>query len=273
MSKKVSIILPYYNRKKLLIETLNSYNKFYSKYNFEIIIVDDSSRKPEQLYDIPSLYKSLDIKVIRIDKKKNKTEVNPCLPYNIGVRYSSGDILILSSPETFHTNDIFKLCNNFEELNDEKYYLFSVFCCTNEKLKNNIIENNYNIDEKIINLFNQNMSKDIYFNKYGSWYLHGKYKDSKLNFLTALTRNNYYKLSGFDERFRYGTGFDDNEFLNRLKLIINNFVYFDDCYAIHANHSVSYHIKRTTNRTLYKKKLKYKENDNWGKSKYIKIIK
>ena len=50
-------------------------------------------------------------------------------------------------------------------------------------------------------------------NEYGSWYLHSEYNKSDLNFFTCITRNNYYKLCGFDERYRFGTGFDDNEFL------------------------------------------------------------
>ena len=47
--KKISIILPYYNRKTLLLHTLKSFEHFYCDKNIEIVIVDDSSDEEERL--------------------------------------------------------------------------------------------------------------------------------------------------------------------------------------------------------------------------------
>ena len=100
---KVSIILPYYNRKALILLTLKSFEHFYCEQDVEVVIVDDGSDDDHRLED--SLDFNLDIKLIRLD---NKNGINPCYPYNVGVRESSGDILILSSPETFHTTNVFR---------------------------------------------------------------------------------------------------------------------------------------------------------------------
>jgi len=268
MDKKVSIILPYYNRKKLILNTLKSLEYFYGrKYNLEVVIVDDVSNDEHRLEN--DLNFDLDIKLIRLE---NKNGINPCYPYNVGVRESNGDIIILSSPETFHSTNIYDITNNFSELNNNTYLLFSVFCVTDLNLINDLlIDFGANIKSFDNNkkLFYQNLGENGYDfnNRYGSWYLHSKYRASGLNFFTALTREKYYELSGFDERFRAGTGFDDDEFKDRLIQSGVNFIYYDDTVAIHVNHEIVNNAAPTTNQSLYHytKTNKYLKNDLWGK--------
>jgi glycosyltransferase involved in cell wall biosynthesis len=268
MGKKISIILPYYNRKKLILNTLKSFEYFYQNKNIEIIIVDDMSSEEHRLEN--SLNFNLDIKLIRLTVKNG---INPCYPYNVGVRESSGDIIILSSPETLHTSDIFEISNNFEKLNDNTYLLFSVFCLT----KNNIIDsiiNTENFDESvniinsIIPKFYENLGELGYSfnNKFGSWYTHSNYRPSGLNFFTAITREKIFQMSGFDERFRFGTGYDDDEFKERLIESGTNFIYYDNAIAIHINHEVVNNSAPTTNHGIYlmSKDDKYVKNDLWG---------
>ena len=264
----VSIILPYYNRKPLLLKTLQSFDYFYSHRDIEIVIIDDGSNKEHRLDDLQVKVKT---KVIRLE---NKNGINPCYPYNVGVRHSSGDILILSSPETFHTEDMFKITNNFSALNSNTYLLFSVFCVTQPDIITDVLseENFAIVAEKM-----RNFVPDLYFNlgengypfnnRYGSWYLHSEIRPSGLNFFTAIKREKYYELSGFDERFRFGTGFDDNEFKDRLLESNTKFIYYDDAVAIHLNHEVVNNTSPTTNQFVYQNSLtnKYKKNDEWGK--------
>ena len=117
--RKVSIILPYYNRKRLLMRSLTSFEELYAPfgdelYNLEIVIVDDSSDEENRLEDLVKMF-DLNIKLIRLE---NKNGINPCYPYNVGVRESSGDIIILSSPETFHTTDMFKVSKKRRIINN-----------------------------------------------------------------------------------------------------------------------------------------------------------
>lgn len=266
--KKVSIILPYYNRKTLILHTLKSFEYFYRGKNIEIVIVDDCSDDEHRLES--ELNFDLDIKLIRL---QNKNGINPCYPYNVGVRHSNGEILILSSPETFHTTNVFDISNNFAELNDKTYLLFSVFCLTDTNIISSLINNSdFNNNIKIIEDVKNNFYLNLgelgypYNNKFGSWYLHSKFRDSGLNFFTAITKQKYYDMSGFDERFRFGTGFDDDEFRDRLKETNTNFIYYDEALAIHINHSIVNNASPTTNSNIYfmSKNNKYQYNDLWG---------
>lgn len=247
---------------------MKSLEHFYANKDVEVVIVDDCSKDEHRVDN--HLFK-IKTRVIRIE---NKNGINPCYPYNVGVRESSGDILILSSPETFHTTDMFTLTNNFEHLTNDSYLLFSVFCITQSGMINSILnEPDFN---KVIDTiknntpnFYTNLGENGYpfNNRFGSWYLHSQIRPSGLNFFTAITREKYYNMSGFDERFRFGTGFDDDEFKNRLVESNTKFIYYDDATAIHVNHEVVNNAAPTTNQSVYQLSMinKYKKNDEWGK--------
>jgi glycosyltransferase involved in cell wall biosynthesis len=271
----VSIIMPYYNRIDKIKKTLDSFQHFYGNIkNIEVVVVDDGSSKYHKLDNLITKY-TFSIKLINLHMKSKPTEVNPCYPYNVGVKHSIGNIIILSSPETFHTSNMFEVTNNFEKLNDNSYLLLSTFCCTNSNIIDMITNNNYELSNDIKNLFisklgegtfSNGVKRPDFNNEYGSWYLHSKYKKSGLNFFTCLTRNLYYKLCGFDEKYRYGTGYDDNEFLERLKSIVpeTNFVYYDNAISIHIDHEIVHDLPPTLNEHIYNKKQLYVPNNNWG---------
>lgn len=281
---KISLILPYYNRKPYLKATLETLHFFYGKdtlnnlnYSLEIVIVDDCSSEFHRIEDLVERYLHvLDIKIIRLVTKDGS---NPCKIYNIGVRNSSGEIIVMSSPETLHTCSLFELAN-FRLLRNNQYYCFSVFCPTSLDV------NNYLLSEKSVSAkmrfiaslkphLTENIGKngrESFANEHGSWYLHSRWRPSHLNFLTAMRRELYFDISGFDERFRKSTGFDDNEFLDRLlPRVGDNILYFDDACAFHLNHSPVYgHGDPVGNQGLYNRILtgkepRYQPNDDWGK--------
>jgi hypothetical protein len=84
--------------------------------------------------------------------------------------------------------------------------------------------------------------------------------------MTAITREKFVSLSGFDERFRFGTGFDDNEFKDRLVETGTKFIYYDEFVGIHVNHEIVNNASPTTNFSLYEaiKHNKYQTNNIWG---------
>lgn len=267
--KKVSIILPYYNRLDHLVTTLESFEYFYQNKNLEIVIVDDGSDENNRLEHIVITY-DLNIRLIRLE---NKNGINPCYPYNVGVRESSGDIIILSSPETFHTSDMFTTTNNFEKLNDNTYLILSVFCLTNKNILEDTVSNSFIYKLRTVDGAKPNFYNNLgelgypYNNKFGSWYSHSEIRPSNLNFFSILTRNKYYEISGFDERFRNGTGFDDDDFRDRLIESGVEFIPYDDAVAIHMDHEVVNNANPVTNAELYSfvKNNKYKKNDLWGR--------
>jgi len=265
-----SIILPYYNRKELLKLTLDSFQYFYSgNPNLEIVIVDDFSNDANRIEDLCAQY-DLKFQLVRIE---NKTGINPCYPYNVGVRKSTGDIVVLSSPETLHTTNMFEISDNFRNLNDRTYLQFSVFCLTDEISKDVISSDAWFYNKlDFINrqklLFYENLGERGYSfnNSYGSWYTHSRVHPSCLNFFSALTRDNYYKLGGFDERFRSGTGYDDVEFRDRVLKLVDHTVWVDDAVAIHMDHEMVGN-KINTNEDLFNRTQLldcYGCNDLWG---------
>jgi len=104
--------MAYYNRRKLLEETLKSIQRSKFK-NYEIIVVDDAST--ERIDDLP-------VKVIRLEQK-DKWYHNSCVPYNIGFSQCSGDLIIIQNAECLHYSNIINYVKN--NLNETNYLSFS----------------------------------------------------------------------------------------------------------------------------------------------------
>ena len=67
---KSSLLLPTYNRKDLLYNSLKSFEYFYSNnHSFEIVLVDDCSSINHQFPTVCEDFPSLNIKYFRIDQK------------------------------------------------------------------------------------------------------------------------------------------------------------------------------------------------------------
>jgi len=273
MSKSVSLILPYYNRKNYLQVTLDSFEYLYAdRDDFQIVIVDDKSDEQHRVENFVTKYNELNIKVIRIENKKG---INPCYPVNVGVRESDGDVILLSSPEIFHTCNIFDISNSFSDITDNNYLQFSVFCTTESSINDSLLKPDMELKHKydLINTIKYTFYTYLgcngvsFNNNMGSWYTHSEIKNDCFNFLSACTRKTYYELGGFNEIFVNGTGYDDTDFRDRvLEYVNSDVVWYDDFVAIHIDHpSVS--NDNNTNLSLYNntRDQKYGKNDDWGR--------
>ena len=271
--KLVSLILPYYNRKYYLKIVLDSFLFHYKFRNdLQIVIVDDKSNNENRVEDLITNYNNLNIKLIRIENKKG---INPCYPYNVGVKHSDGDVIILSSPDIIHINNIFEMSNNFELLHNKSYLQFSVFCVTDSYIKNVLLHEGTSFKDKndfIKNIISHRFYSDLgnsgypYSNSLGAWYTHSKFKNDCYNFVSACTKDTYYAISGFNELFLNGAGYDDADFRDRLMIYINNnVIWYDDFVAIHIDHPAVTN-DNNSNFILYKKlKIEgYKKNNEWG---------
>ena len=92
---KFSIIIPYYNKKNQIELTLNGFEKYYSKYNIEVIIGDDKNLKKDNINDIINNY-SFPIKIIKL---LDNNIINPTYIFNSCLSHIEGDIIILQSSE------------------------------------------------------------------------------------------------------------------------------------------------------------------------------
>ena len=231
---KISIVTAYYNRKKQFYETLKSIANSKFK-NFELIVVDDCSLPEHRLEEYLKEFSFL--KIIRIEKE-NKWHINSCVPYNIGIREAVGDIIILQNPECLHVHDVLTYVN--ENIDDSKYITISTYALDEESTQTQL--KNYDINT--IKKFIEKSPQELEIRNKGQhmgWYNHSKFRPTHYHFCSAITKKNMNKLNGFDERYSYGIGYEDNEFLERVKRLKLKLSIADDILVIHQYHPKVYY--------------------------------
>lgn len=232
----ISICMAYFNRKRQLIKSLESISKSAIK-DFEIIIVDDGSDDFNTLAikEIPEILQSKTI-IIKINKNK-KTWYNSCIAYNIAFSAASGDIIIIQNPEIFHFGDVLLTASN---VTDKEYFTFHTLAL-NETDTNMFYEKI--TDDEITNFIKPIISNTTHIipghNPYDGqtiWYNHKNFRPNHYHFLSAITKNNLYKLGGFDERYQNDHSWDDNEFLARIDRLNLNKIFIEWPVGIHLYH-------------------------------------
>tara|TARA_Y100000034_G_scaffold130671_1_gene189653 strand:+ start:3883 stop:4695 length:813 start_codon:yes stop_codon:yes gene_type:complete len=212
-----SIVMAYHNRKPLLLHTLRSIAASTQAKYTEVIIVDDGSSDDHRLEDIVDDYPFV-IKLIR-QETEDKWYINPCIPFNLGIKEATGDIIVIQNPECFHLGDVLKFAT---AIDDDTYYSYHAYSLSKEKT-----EKMDCIDPKMINeLGNKVTTSSLPFglenktmNMEGGdgYYNHYQYRPTGYHFCAITKRRNMEDLGGFDERYATGSGFDDNELVERVK--------------------------------------------------------
>jgi len=203
---KVSVVMSYYNRKAQFLRTLSTIQK--TKYtNYEVIVVDDGSVEEHRLEDVDG------IKLIRTEPE-TKNYINPCIPFNRGFKEATGDIVILQNPECLHLGDV--ISHAKDNVTDENYisyecYSFDEFIT--KRLPDDITHEGM---DRIKSILPQLPQQPPEAGQCG-WYNHNNIKPTGYHFTSAITKKNLDTLKGFDEQFAHGIGFDDDEFLARVK--------------------------------------------------------
>jgi glycosyltransferase involved in cell wall biosynthesis len=119
--KRISIIIPTYNRAEILITSLKALEKQLNKKKDEIIIVDDGSNKEQQ--ELVKKY-VLGKKVCCYIYKKNE---GPAAARNIAVSKAKGDILIFLNDDSIVKDDFIELQINFHQKHKENEALIGRF--------------------------------------------------------------------------------------------------------------------------------------------------
>lgn len=233
---KYSIVMTHYERLNQLKNTLDSIG-FYigSRNDFEIIIVDDFSPSYKYLRELVSWY-SMNIRLISSSQfHKEKTWCNPCIPFNIGLKQTLGDIVILQNAENFWKGNILEyLDNNFSE-ND--YVVFGCYSI------NEIDSRNFSKGSEVV-MQNKVVSKD----GESGWYQHSRYRNNLFHFCSAISKTNLEKINYFDEEFQNGSGYEDNYFLHQISRNNLNIYAVDEPFVIHQYHySIVNPIRPTVN--------------------------
>lgn len=182
------------------------------KSEIEIVIVDDASGDDHRLESVICDF-DLNIKLIRIDPNDKKW-VNPCVPFNIGFKNATGDLIIFQNPECMHIGDIVSVSRNLIKSN-----LYLNFGCystdkvTSEKLS---FLSKFDIGH-VRNVLNPMVNRAPIVDGENAWYNHPIYRPSGLHFCSAIMKDDLVDLGGFDELYSQGVGYDDNELIVRIQ--------------------------------------------------------
>jgi glycosyltransferase involved in cell wall biosynthesis len=266
--KKISIVIAYYNRRKIFYNTLKTIEQSKHKDLVEIIVVDDASNDNNKIDDFPDLF-DMDIKVIKVEKE-NKQWMNPCIPFNIGFKEAKGDIIIIQNPECMHFGDIIEYTLN--NMKDNLYLSFATYSIDeyNTKEINKIDFNKLTFKNQIGKIITPLRNGHLVKDGTNAWYNHSKWRPLALHFCNAIMKKDLDDLGGFDERFGSGFGFDDNEFIWRIRERKKmNISLIDRPFVIHQFHGVSDYVNNqqsfVKNKNLYelmKTEKKYRVNND-----------
>lgn len=242
----ISIIIPYYNKMELLCYTIDSITKS-DFYNYEIIIVNDCSNDYYKLHELETQYDF--IKIIDISPNDKKNRSNPCIPFNMGIAKSKGDIIILQSPESYHINILQYVYNN---LQIGQYMIFSSYNIPSEETNKIFI----NCDDKSIINLDKITENDRNKTRYIKWCQHPIYRNIQYHFCSAIHKKHLEIIGNFDEE--NANGYDELVFKieknGELKIIP---VLPDEAYIVNLYHStsISANIDQVLDDNSIKKKL------------------
>ena len=187
------IVMTYFNRQDQLTRTLESFRQ-YDPNDFCVIVVDDGSKEVPAVQNYP-----FDVKVLNV---KNKSWYQGDPAWNIGFAEAlklNPDTIILQNAECYHAGDILEYAK--EHLTDENYISFG--CYSLGKGDPFEVRNN----------------RHITFDGENAWYNHPEYWPCGYHFCSAIKAKHLKTLNGFDERLSFGMGYDDDDFLRRVKLL------------------------------------------------------
>lgn len=200
----ISVLMPYWNRLEATRKALAAMAELYPALDMEIVIADDGSPESmvlDRVYPWP-------VKVIRLPSKTDAK--NPCLPFNESAKWASGEVLVLTNPEILHEAPVFgEMLKSLNKLGENGYVLASCWCPE---------ENKWHCHSSLRPVV-----------------LHGiKHpKDSGLHFCAMLNRSLWNAIGGFDEAYRNGAGYDDNDLVMKLSQYGAKFLIRDDLKVIH----------------------------------------
>lgn len=223
----ISIVTAYFNRKKLFIRTLDSLKHNFGKIAFEIIVVDDGSNEEERLEDLQDKYPFM--RILRIEPKQ-KWYMNPCIPFNMGLEIAKGDKIVLQNPECYHFDEILGYIER--NLTESKYLSFGCFSLDAENTDDDFLFYNRDNIEELISKTPQVVQVDGGL----GWYNHSKFRSKAYHFCTAIMTKDLVDLGGFDPRYAYGHGYDDDDLIFRIRKKGMTVQFIDSLRVLHQNH-------------------------------------
>lgn len=233
---KISIVMTYHNRPYQLLTTLKSIKYYYGS-SVEIIIVDDASDDGKQASNVLSSVNGLDVKLTAVDKSQ-KWWINPCIPFNMGLKLASGDIIMIQNSECIHVGDLIGYSRS--HINSGSYLTFSCYSLTKgqyPKILSLIKLEGQSFMDGVKGIINPLVSQQ--------WLNHPQYRPVAYHFTSVITRSDLNIIGGFNEDFADGYCFEDNELLLRIKRLGMSISIIppEDGFVVHQWHEKSYPMR------------------------------
>lgn len=286
MNKKISIVVPIYNRANTFSYFIESlYNQ--TDKDFTVIVVDNKST--DNLKDIVKNYidKGMDIKHYNMDASNHPIENicdNPALQINVGVNLAESDYVLINPADVLHdarnVENARRITNNFT--NNNSYYAKWVkFETTGDKpdeIREELIsrakEKNYVFDMEFRKEFRKDdRPRGVPKSSYkGCDYIS---ESNVLIYYTALLPVSVYNdLGGIDEEFLKGYAAEDGDFGRRLELSPHDVFSVPELYVIHPPHPRTESYKFTRDEIKKYEKINlatYQYNITQAENGYYKV--
>lgn len=217
----LSLVLTYWDRQEAANQALALLAKHYHALPIEVVVVDDGSPTPFKHIGFPGT--AMTLKVVRLPAKTACQ--SPTTPFNLGVQAAHYDVIGLGGVEMLHRSPVLAQMRDELLQGDKSYYVSAAVWCPDQN----------------------------------RWHVHNSLNRPPLNFMTMLNRDLYERAGGFDDDYREGFAFEDNDFLNRLFKVGMHYCIRDDLVVEHqrkgakGRYSSAQHER---NRLLYLSKWK-----------------
>lgn len=239
--KKISVVLAYYNRRQYLTYALNSLVRQTHK-PYEIIVVDDDSDQEGEyiLNGYASHFLDISMRYVRIKKEKPEYRTS-VFAMNEGIFQSFGDIVVLSSAETIHGPHNLRRVFNLLRKNpnsfvfSQRFYFQQRYAYIPEFVKWN--PSDIATCENVVTWKKGHVAGDGEITR----------QDNMVTGIICGTKDNFYKLNGFDEE-KTEWGANDYDFNRRAKLAKIELVFDQRIWGIHQWHKRNdFDVKKSQN--------------------------
>ena len=219
---KISLILPSFKRPHLLELGLYSITQNPTARDLEIIVLNDGV--PDQTEEVCKKFPSLNIKYIFTGKRNLGGTIikrPPSFAQNIGLKQSTGDIIILSGPEIYHLNRAIDILVDILVDNPKTMVIPDFIYFDKSQQTTNALFRDRNSYIDIGSLLSGGFGRS----------------HVEMPFLMALYKEHLMAINGWDETMTGYCG-DDNDLILRLKRIGLSYIR-TSAQAIHLWHEQS----------------------------------
>lgn len=216
---KYSILYPYYKRSGHLHNTFISFLHHYAdRKDYEVIIAEDfkNSQNEQEHKALLKVLKQFESQISIVHINIPVETWNPCLAFNCAAEAASGDFFLITNPECFHYTNVLQ---GLDEEFEKDLAVYVVCGCRNKTGCKFFIEH-----------FDELEGAD------GAWFSHAEYRCGCLHFCNAMSKKSWEKVGGFDEDYKDGIAYDDNDFIKRVLRAQLEIVRRDDLLTIHIDH-------------------------------------